>query len=239
MIGIILAAGRGSRLGPLTQSLPKAMVEVQGQFLIDYAIDFLKGEPIQKIYVLAGYRYDTLRNYIQNKGLNQVSILENTEYGLGSIVTLSKLINQINEDFVLMNVDHIYSKQHHRPVVVQVPRGLEVFCDFGRELKTDDMKVVYDSNTRTLKRIDKSLSNYNAGYVGLTRCSRIYLQPYRETLWDLLAENPNLNVESILARLAQRLLVEVLDLGSEPWFEIDTIQDIQRFVQEQVQSKTI
>ena len=48
---MILAAGRGERMGVLTENMPKALLKVGGQYLIDYAILAMKQAGIQEIII--------------------------------------------------------------------------------------------------------------------------------------------------------------------------------------------
>ena len=62
MRALILAAGFGSRLMPLTQSKPKCMVEYEGRAIVDYEIEALRACGIDEIAVVGGYLYPVLRD---------------------------------------------------------------------------------------------------------------------------------------------------------------------------------
>lgn len=67
MIGIILAAGKGTRLRPLTFAIPKPLLPVGGKPVLDYAIENLAAcKDITKIYVAVSHARETIENYIQN-----------------------------------------------------------------------------------------------------------------------------------------------------------------------------
>ena len=71
---LILAAGFGSRLMPLTKNVPKTMVEYKGKKIIDYEIQALQnaGFTSDEIAVVGGYKFEILREYLeQNFGLKQ------------------------------------------------------------------------------------------------------------------------------------------------------------------------
>ncbi len=64
MIGIILAAGKGTRLQPLTYAIPKPLLPVGGRPVIDYVIDNLKTcKKIEKIYIGYSHMGEAMRNY--------------------------------------------------------------------------------------------------------------------------------------------------------------------------------
>ncbi len=60
---VVLAAGRGSRLGSITNDLPKCLALVAGRTLLDWMIDTLVNAGIEKILVISGYRHEALQCY--------------------------------------------------------------------------------------------------------------------------------------------------------------------------------
>lgn len=63
MKAIILAAGRGSRMGPLTENFPKCLTKINGTALIDYQIAALQGAGVHDIALVTGYKADCLKKY--------------------------------------------------------------------------------------------------------------------------------------------------------------------------------
>lgn len=61
MKGIILAAGRGSRMGPLTEEKPKCLTRLLGRALLDWQIDALRRAGVDEIAVVSGYRAEMLQ----------------------------------------------------------------------------------------------------------------------------------------------------------------------------------
>jgi NDP-sugar pyrophosphorylase family protein len=60
---VILAGGRGTRLAPLTDSLPKVMAPVMGLPFLEYQIRYLRDRGIRSILLLVGYRWSQIKNY--------------------------------------------------------------------------------------------------------------------------------------------------------------------------------
>lgn len=67
--GIILAAGLGQRMRPLTDDRPKPMVDVAGKPIIDYALDMLRGYGVERIVVNTHYKADVLEAHLKDKGV--------------------------------------------------------------------------------------------------------------------------------------------------------------------------
>jgi len=64
LIGIIPAAGRGTRMSGLASELPKALIDIEGQTLIGRAIESLKSVGVSKIVVVTGYRGEMVRDFV-------------------------------------------------------------------------------------------------------------------------------------------------------------------------------
>ncbi|MFW6385460.1 MAG: sugar phosphate nucleotidyltransferase, partial [Halodesulfurarchaeum sp.] len=63
MKAVVLAAGRGTRLQPLTDAKPKALVEVAGRPLLSYVFDALRDLPVHEVVVVIGYRGEDIIDY--------------------------------------------------------------------------------------------------------------------------------------------------------------------------------
>lgn len=82
---IILAAGEGSRLRPVTLTTPKPLIQVNGVRLIDTGIEALKRNGIHEIYIVTGYKKELFYDIYKNDP--EIKILENTNYLLGNNIT--------------------------------------------------------------------------------------------------------------------------------------------------------
>ncbi|HDX6626374.1 TPA: NTP transferase domain-containing protein, partial [Escherichia coli] len=63
MIGIILAAGVGSRLRPMTNSKPKCLVTVAGKPILDYQLNSYRLAGIKDIFIIVGYEGDKIKKH--------------------------------------------------------------------------------------------------------------------------------------------------------------------------------
>ena len=113
---LILAAGFGSRLMPLTANAPKTMVEYKGKKLIEYEIQALQGAGInaQNIAVVGGYKAKILREFLENR-FNITRFFENKNYArtnmLHSLFCAREFLSECKEnaqDIIISYADIVY-----------------------------------------------------------------------------------------------------------------------------------
>jgi len=107
---IILAAGRGSRLMPLTEDKPKAMVKVNDKPIIGWTLDCLNSDDINNVYIVTGYHEGTLKSYIKyNYGDMNIKFIHQKELtGTADAVYLAK--DYIKEDFMVLAGDIVFNE---------------------------------------------------------------------------------------------------------------------------------
>ena len=110
MKAMILAAGFGKRLGHLTQSTPKPLIQVKGQPLIKYHLSKLLAADYSQIVINTHYLSDEIINYVENEFNNDPRITFSIEKEiLGTGGGIKKALHHFgNDDFLVLNSD-IYS----------------------------------------------------------------------------------------------------------------------------------
>lgn len=129
---VILAAGQGTRLRPLTDNCPKCMVEVQGRSLIERQLDTMRACGIKEedITVVAGYCSDELKEHLKDTG---VSIVVNHEFEstnmVCSLMCAAGIMEQ--EDDILVSYGDIIYGQAVLQKVLDSEEELSVVVDDG------------------------------------------------------------------------------------------------------------
>jgi choline kinase len=220
---VLLAAGLGSRLGPLTERLPKALIEVADESLLVHAIRFAERLAPTEIVVVGGFGYADVAAEISRRRLS-VTLVENRDFRDGNLISLMTARPRVRGDFLLMNVDHIYRPAIARRVAVAASE-VTAFVDEDRRLGPDDMKVARDEQGRVCA-ISKTLVDFDCGYVGMTRVPEDALPRYWAAADAVLAaEGRAVHVERILAQLALSERPPVCrDVSGIGWLEVD-LQD--------------
>lgn len=102
---MILAAGKGERMHPLTMEVPKALLNVGGKYLIDWAIERLTRAGIEKIVVAVGWKRFLVEDYLSASSDIEVSVVDVADYEIGPLQTLVTAIETFDDDFLLVPVD--------------------------------------------------------------------------------------------------------------------------------------
>ncbi len=107
---IILCGGKGTRLRPITQEIPKPLIPVHGKALIEHLIDLFKKYDIKDIILSIGYKKDKIKEHFKNGehlGVNISYIEENEEAPLGTAGPLKKARKLLTETFIVTNGDEL------------------------------------------------------------------------------------------------------------------------------------
>ena len=113
MKALILAAGYGKRLQPITNTMPKSMVEVNGTPLLINALNNLVELGIKDVGIVVGHMADYIRNAVGNeyKGIT-ITYFENERYlETNNIVSLYKALEFCNDDMLMLECDIYYHKE--------------------------------------------------------------------------------------------------------------------------------
>ena len=106
-VAVVMAGGRGTRLHPLTENVPKPMVRVAGTPILEHIVHHLVGSGIKKIFLSVNYMADMIQQYFEdgtNFGCSIEYLVEDKPLGTAGALSL---LPKINEDFLLMNGDLI------------------------------------------------------------------------------------------------------------------------------------
>lgn len=111
MQAVILAAGRGTRMGKLTETLPKPMLTVAGKTLLEHKFDALPPE-VDEIIIIVGYLKEKISEAYSSsyKGKKLVYLEQKNIVG-GTMDALLTAKGALKEKFVVMMGDDIYSKE--------------------------------------------------------------------------------------------------------------------------------
>ncbi|MDR1561008.1 MAG: phosphocholine cytidylyltransferase family protein, partial [Holosporaceae bacterium] len=180
MKAVILAAGQGTRLRPLTNDRPKCMVEFHGKPIIDYVVETMRYLKIQNINVVTGYQHHVLEKHLLK--YENISLYHNENYSSTNMLySLWRAKPEFNDDVIISYSDIIYSKDILQKLI-NSPFDISIIIDKNWlelwSLRMDDPlqdaeSLILDENENILE-IGKKVHSYDkiqGQYIGLIKFS--------------------------------------------------------------------
>lgn len=249
MRALILAAGFGSRLMPLTQNNPKCMVEFRGKKIIDYEIEALKQSGIDDIAVVGGYLFEVLQSYLIDKhGVNE--FFKNPNYNSSNMVATLFCAREwlescvkLKQDLIVSYADIVYFKESvlrlkesSAPLNIVVDKGWRKLWEkrFGNPLEDAETLKIQNGNIIELGKKPKSYEEIEAQYIGLFKISWEFL-PDVLTFYDSLdrfvvydgKDFNNMYMTSFLQALIDVFNNAKAAVINGGWMEIDFKSDLE------------
>lgn len=160
MKALILAAGFGSRLAPITDNLPKSLVPVNGKPILMKQIDNLYENGIRDITIVSGYKAEILEKNV-HKIYPEIEIVESKDYATTNNMYSAYLGIKhmgLNDDYLMMNADVFFDSSVLKSLL-DFKNKEAIVVDIGRYIE-ESMKVV--ENNGKLVKISKQISQQDA-----------------------------------------------------------------------------
>jgi HAD superfamily hydrolase (TIGR01450 family) len=236
MKAIILAAGIGSRLYPITEKMPKSLVRVSGREILDYQIaGYIKSGILEEqIYVVTGYMSEMIQVFLSNK-YPKVNIIINTDYlttnNMYSLyIALTEIRNNTLLDFETLfinNADCLYDESLIQEFVLCEYKNT-IACEIGTYID-ESMKIVTNGNN-IITDIAKTIKSENATGVSvdLYKYSSEAIQKLYSIIKDYIEVKKDVKqwTEVAFPVLFKEIDVYPFDIKQRKWVEVDTMDDL-------------
>lgn len=224
-VGVLMAAGMGKRLLPLTAERSKAMVEVAGFPLIDHGVAFLRAAGIGRIAVVGGYRFPQLAEHLKSVAPDAV-LVENPEFELQNGTSLLRLLEKVSGDLLVCDIDYIRSLDQARAVGRVLPEAA-LFVSMGLVEDPDVMRVGVSAEG-AVTAMSKQLGEYQATSAGMFFVPAHRNADLKAALEAAIAKKGAKDArleDGLLALLDRGVPLLAQDIGPRFWAEIDTPEE--------------
>ncbi len=230
MKAIILAAGEGRRLHPLTIDRPKAMIEVGGRMLIERALSALRGAGIERseVIILSGHKVEKLKEAAPDCRFIHNEIYDTTNNIYSLWLARGELVGQ---EFFLLNSDVLFASQMVKDIL-QDARSSLMMVDDVNPLVKEEMRVMVNGEQR-ITAIAKILDReQSAGeYIGLARFGKDFSKAFFDKMDEMIkAGETGVWYENAIAEILGEYPIYSLSTRGLPWVEVDTHEDLARAV---------
>ncbi len=225
---LLLAAGSGNRLRPLTLNAPKCLTLVGGKPILERLVESLRAQGIDRLIVVIGYQGDLIRKFLrQNASDMRIDYVTNVDYAsTNNIYSLWLARDQVREPFLLVESDLVFEtsmlddmlQPDRIAISTMLPwmNGTTVVLDSAQRVtafhlnsvKGDERQYktvnLYSLSLPTWKKLETKLGSY---------ISEQQLSGYYETaLADMVSEGA--------------LSFDAIFFDANRWYEIDTLADL-------------
>ncbi|MDH4071437.1 MAG: sugar phosphate nucleotidyltransferase [Ignavibacteria bacterium] len=224
MRALIIAAGRGSRLHPLTPDMPKSLLQISGRSLIEHILSQLQEVGIKESIVVTGFKGEEIQRQVGSEGPQGMRVVyhENPEWEMknGVSVLSAEAILRNDPEFLLLMSDHLFQSSlaarvasaHIRPneTVLGVDRRTQAVFDID-----DATKVLTEGPL--IRRIHKELSDYNGIDCGVFKCTPSIFAVLNDCRVD-----GDCSLTDACQAIAKKDLLMAEDIGDSMWIDVDT-----------------
>lgn len=234
MTGLVLAAGVGKRLAPLTDERPKGLIELGGRSLLARLLDGFAALGVRQATLVVGYRQEAIRAQLgaSHRGM-PVRYLENPAYTKGPILSLWTGRAEFERDDVLLADGDVLFAPPLLARVIGAPEANAFlaepeFPDTGEEIVVYSRAGQVVALRRGVMGPPEALFDARAEWVGFVKIGRAAGRELAATLERFVREDRiEGDYEAALDALLPRHRFVACSTAGLPWIEIDFPQDLQ------------
>jgi len=227
---IILAAGKGERLYPLTKNTPKSLLEIgHGKTVLESQLENIAGCGIKDVTIVTGYKTEQIEAKVKDIDFLDITICYNPFYTTSNnLISAWLAIRETSENFVLVNGDDIF-KRKVLEGLLKSPNDITMVIDRKEKYDEDDMKVVTDGELVLKVSKEIPVEEANGESIGMILFRRKGRSIIRETLERMVRVEENKKIFYLAA------LQNIMDKGypvhfhecsPQDWAEIDFHSDL-------------
>lgn len=241
MIGVILAAGMGTRLMPLTKDIPKALLKINDVTLLERMIKNCINADISKFIVVVGYNGDKVTDLCselaQKYGID-IKTIVNEKYDVTntsvSTYLASKFIEDNPEDFILVNGDNVVDPKIITRLASSNHTGMII--DNVKQLNEESFKLIIEDKSINedksiangkIKAIGKQLdiASSSGEFIGVSKVISKDITDFNRILEKLIGEDPQNYYDFAYKDLSEIKTIDFVLTNGLKWTEIDDKTD--------------
>lgn len=235
MIGLVLAAGAGRRLHPLTHDLPKTLLPVAGEdTILDVVLGNLRGVGLDEVVLVTGFASGRIEERVpeleRRFGLRLHTVFNDKAEEWNNAYSLWLARKWFTETVLLVNGDTVHPSGVEERLLAA--RGPEILLavDDAKPLADEEMKVVTGADG-TLRRINKAVDPATAAgeYIGVTLIESAAAGALATALETTWSKDPSLYYEDGYQQYVDAGgSISIASIGQADWVEVDNHDDLAR-----------
>ena len=226
MKAIILAAGMGKRMHPLTLNCPKCLLSLNGKTIIEHQISLLEDYNINKIEIITGYENKKIEDNVKNK----VQYFYYPDYNsTNNLYTLYHHLDLLNDDLFIFFSDVLISR-------LSFENCINSKADFSLLVDTDKcdestMRILVENNNISDIGSHITPDNGDGNFIGIAKFSKAGAELLKDKINVLVKTGKYINdyYTIAIAQLAkENHCITPIRVNGLPWMEIDTYDEYKK-----------
>lgn len=226
MKAIILAAGRSSRLYPLTLQTPKCLLNMGGKSIIARQIEALRNAGIDDIVVVTGFQKEKIMTAVGDSVRYRIY---NYFASTNNLYTLWHVRDELNDDCLILFADVLFDPFLLKKLIAQ-PAAFCAIVDTSCVL-ADTMRITLTSTMLTGIGSHIAPHEGHGNFIGIAKVSSIGVPQFTSAMEALIASGNHLNDYYTLAfdALAKnKTEIAYVNVDDCQWAEVDTLNDLKK-----------
>lgn len=239
---MILSAGMGTRLMPLTKEIPKPLLEINGMTLLERMIKNCMNVGINEFIIIVGYNKEKvieLAPELEEKHSISIKIVENerfdvTNTSVSTYLASKNLEGEKADDFILINGDNVVDPQ----IIADIAKreNTSLIVDNYKQLNEESFKLIIENETfnedktianGTIKEIGKGINiNSSTGeFIGVSKVAKNDIPKFNKILKELIGDDEQNYYDFAYKTLSKISPIDFVLTNGLKWTEIDDHTD--------------
>ena len=220
MQGVILAAGRGTRMGDM--DMPKCLLKIGNSSLIQYQLSCLSQLGIDDVMIITGYNEHMIKEHLANEHLDMNIKYESNENfdSTNNLHSLFKAKNFVKDDFICLHADLLF----HRKILKKCYENTANIClTIEKNIRAETLRVKIENGK--IIQINKTIpiNSADGNFIGMVK----FRKAIHKALFDEMSEyiqqqNNNAYFVAAIEKMIEKgISVEFVETENLPWIDID------------------
>ncbi len=225
---VILAAGQGKRLLPLTRDIPKALLPLNGTTgitILEHQVELLKQLGVDEILVVVGHGKDRVKDTL----CDRVRYVENMEYqSTNSIYSFYLTLKHLGSEVLILNGDVLFPREVLERLMFSPYEGV-LSVDTGAHLDEETMKVALNGSLVMDIRKDLSSQDAHGENLGVLLFRGKALAVLSKVVKEMVGRGEtNHWIPAAFREMLSLYPIYAVDVKGLPWIEIDFPEDLEQ-----------
>lgn len=228
MIAIILAAGTGTRLRPLTENIPKPLLELGGITLLERMLINCKSNGVNEFIVVVGHKKENVLKLLpklEEKYDVNINYVENKKYDTtNTSCSVYLATKDLDDSIIIINGDNVVD-----PAIIQgiaYADRTSLIVDNYKKLTQESFKLILNKE-KEITDIGKktSITRSTGEFIGISKVIKSDLPKFNKYLKNLIDEDVQNYYDLAYEPLSKVTIMDFLFTDGLKWTEIDDMDD--------------